>query len=254
MLKFHAIGDWTADQIEIRQVPSTRQIMPVVEASIETIWQQVAGRKGVNLFDGPMCRLESWHAEAHRLQLTLSETSYKPFLGTNLHQPHLADQYGNQILANPVGMSPALETADGWLMMGRRNATVAYYPEKVHPFAGALEPKDAHDVMAGVQRELAEELGFTAADVKLIRCTGIAEDISIRQPELIFRVETYRTKDEIEQSLDHTEHRSTWAVRTDKNEIAAVLKNPHELTPIAVAALVLWGRVKFGQEWFHFPC
>ena len=39
------------------------------------------------------------------MHLTLSPTSYKPFLGTNLSNAKLADKYGHKILANPVGLS-----------------------------------------------------------------------------------------------------------------------------------------------------
>src|SRR5207248_1244381 len=101
--------------------------VPEVERVIDWTWARVAARPGVNLFDGPMCRLESWRAAPDRLELVLSGTSYKPFLGTNLYHPDLADRYGREVLANPVGVSPALQTADGWLMMGRRNTSVAYY-------------------------------------------------------------------------------------------------------------------------------
>ena len=89
---------------------------------IDRAWQTASARPGVKLFDGPMCRLESWSALAGgALQLTLSRTSYKLFMGTNMCHPELADRFGPQVLANPVGVSPALETADGFLMLGRRN-------------------------------------------------------------------------------------------------------------------------------------
>src|SRR2546423_316715 len=88
------------------------------------------------------------------------------------HQPILADRFGPQVLANPVGVSPALLTADNYLMMGRRNASVAYYPGRIHPFAGALDPQDS-DVFAAVRRELKEELAFEIQDVTEIFCTGI---------------------------------------------------------------------------------
>ena len=52
------------------------------------------------------------------------------------------DNHGSaDCLANPVGVSPALLSADNFLIMGRRNASVAYYPNRIHPFAGALEPR-----------------------------------------------------------------------------------------------------------------
>src|SRR5438270_2948610 len=204
MLTFHAVGDWPPQRVRYEEVESTRPILPEVEQLIDDAWRQVSQQPGVHLFDGPMVRLESWQTSGDQLQLTLSRTSYKPFLGTNLHHPELADRYGRSILANPVGVSPALETSDGWLMFGRRNASVAYYPQRVHPFAGALEPRDADDVFAAVYRELAEELNFTAADIAEARCAGIAEDRSIRQPELIFRVTSTRTREQIEATLDRT--------------------------------------------------
>ena len=251
MLKFHAAADWTKEQVHLRRIPSTRAMMPEVERIVDETWRRIAAQPGVNLFDGPMCRLESWESSADRLTLTLSETSYKPFVGTNLHHPELADRYGRSILANPVGESPALLTADGWLMMGRRNASVAYYPEKVHPFAGALEPRDADDVFRAVRRELAEELAFTAADIAEIRCTGIAEDRSIRQPELIFRVSSTRTRAQVEATIDRTEHHASWAIEATGTAIDDALQDVSSLTPVCVAAVLLWGWTRFGMEWFE---
>jgi 8-oxo-dGTP pyrophosphatase MutT (NUDIX family) len=226
-------------------------IRPEVETMIERAWERAASRPGVQLFDGPMCRLESWEASPRRLAVVLSETSYKPFLGTNLTHPELADRYGPAILANPVGVSPALITADGWLMMGRRNASVAYYPDRVHPFAGALDPED-DDPFAAIRRELAEELAFTHADLAPngIDCTGIAEDLSIRQPELIFSAVSRRTRKEIEAKLDAREHHGSWATRATPQGVGAALASGEAFTPVAVAAMVLWGRCEFGDAWF----
>jgi hypothetical protein len=177
--------------------------------------------------------------------------------------PELVDQFGRQVLANPVGVSPALLTADGFLMMGRRNASVAYYPNRVHPFAGALEERDGADVFAAVRRELGEELAFEPVDVALARCTGIAEDQSIRQPELIFRVTSSRTRSQIEAQVDAREHHASWAIRATRDAVEEALAQhpatrlarppacgPESLTPVGIAALLLWGRIEFGDEWF----
>ena len=218
---------------------------------IERAWAAAVARPGVQLFDGPMCRLESWSSSPGRLDAVLSDTSYKPFLGTNLRHPELADRYGPAILANPVGVSPALITADGWLMMGRRNSSVAYYPNRVHPFAGALDPADP-DPFAAIRRELSEELGITDADVAAdgMHCTGIAEDVSIRQPELIFSVVSTRTRKEIESKLDATEHHGAWATPATRERVEAALASGEAFTPVGVAAMVLWGRTAFGGQWF----
>ena len=57
-------------------------------------WDEVNARPGVRLFDGAMCRLESWAVRGDRLELVLSETTYRTFLGTNLSNPGLADRFG----------------------------------------------------------------------------------------------------------------------------------------------------------------
>src|ERR1700676_4222578 len=102
MLKFHATGNWAKCQLSAQIVPSTRRILPAIERLIDDAWRQASSRPGVKLFDGPMCRMERWRASADRLEIDLSATSYKPFVGTNLAHPELADQFGGDVMANPV--------------------------------------------------------------------------------------------------------------------------------------------------------
>jgi hypothetical protein len=87
-------------------------------------------------------------------------------------------------------------------------------------------------------------------DVAEVRCTGIAEDRSIRQPELIFRVTSTRTRPQIEATLDRTEHHASWAIAATSGAVDEALAAPTALTPVAMAALLLWGRARFGQTWF----
>ena len=245
------VGDWPRADVTAEWTDAGRPPIPEVQAIIDRAWADAMRRPGIHLFDGPMCRLEaSMVLPDRRLHLVLSRTGYKAFLGTNLTRPDLADRFGPQSLANPVGVSPALETADGFLLLGRRSGSVAYYPGRVHPFAGALDPGlDRGDVFAAVYRELREELSLEAADVADLRCTGLAEDPALRQPELIFRARCTLRRGEIEARLDPVEHRGTWGVRAEPDAVAAALTEPL-LTPVAVASLLLWGRLEFGSDWF----
>ena len=249
MLSFHAIGDWTGAQVRATTIASGRRLVPEVQRIIEQSWGTALRRPGVKLFDGPMCRLESWRASEDRLDLTLSPTSYKPFLGTNLMHPELAERYGRDVMANPVGVSPALLTADDYLLLGRRNASVAYYPGRTHPFAGALEPRDHGNLFAALRRELAEELSLTDADISEMSCTGIVEDIALRQPELIFRARCRRTRRQIELQVHKDEHGDSVAIAATPTALAAALEDP-ALTPVGIASLLLWGRHAFGAAWF----
>jgi hypothetical protein len=252
MVLFRAFGDWSRARVEVTWSASGRRVLPEVEAAIERAWADQSARLGARLFDGPMCRLERWSATPRRLELSLSRTSYKPFLGTNLYNASLADRFGADVLANPVGLSTALQTSDGWLLLGRRNDSVAYYPNRVHPFAGALEPPRAGEMLdpfAEVMRELREELAFTAADVGDIRCIGLIEDPGLRQPELIFRAVAARTRRQIEATLDRAEHHATYAVRAAAADLSRAVAD-QTLTPVAVGSLALWGRRAFGDDWF----
>jgi len=250
ILKFHALGNWDASRVKIRRVDDTRPRVTHMEAQISAAWKAGLAQPGVNLFDGPMCRLEKWESSPESLALELSETTYRAFLGTNLSHPELAEEFGREALANPVGVSPALITADGYVMMGRRNDSVAYYPGRTHPFAGALDPADA-SVFDAVRRELREELHLGQEDLPDIRCTGIAEDQSLRQPELIFQARTLRTRAQVEARLDAAEHHSVWAAPATPSGVEAALASPEAFTPVAIAALLLFGRIEWGGEWFE---
>jgi 8-oxo-dGTP pyrophosphatase MutT (NUDIX family) len=255
MLDFLAMGPWAEDGLDVRRVSASRRIVPDVERQVDAAWAAAKSRLGDKLFDGPMCRLESWRAGGGRLDLALSETSYRPFLGTNLTHPELAATHGADVLANPVGLSPALLTRDGHLVMGRRNDSVAYYPWHVHPFAGALEPRDVPRIFDGVRRELAEEVGLAAADTTDLRMLGIVRDRALLQPEFIFAAVTRLTLAELERGLDDAEHHGVWSAHAIEPSVDAVLSaigtpSAERMTPVAVATLLLFGRSQFGGAWF----
>jgi 8-oxo-dGTP pyrophosphatase MutT (NUDIX family) len=251
MITFHAVGRWDPGHVRLGWIEqSSRRLVPEVEQIIEETWTRAASTPGVHLFDGPMCRMESVDLVDDTLTLALSPTSYKLFLGTNLHNPQLARKFGRCVMANPLGVSALLETADGFLMLGQRNSSVAYYPDRVHPFAGTLEPRDGADAFAAVYRELKEELALTRDHISDVRCTGLIEDAAILQPELIFTARCDLTRVEVDQHLDPTEHRATWAVPVQPDAIESAVRDP-ALTPVAVGSLLLWGRSRIGSQWFE---
>src|SRR5688500_11442515 len=101
MITFHHVGDWGEGQVRVEWTDqSSRPAIPEVERWIEDAWAAAARRPGALLFDGPMCRLESLRVAEPGLELVLSTTSYKAFVGTNLTRPELADLYGSAVLAN----------------------------------------------------------------------------------------------------------------------------------------------------------
>ena len=227
-------GLWSEDQLQASLVSSTRRIVAEVEASIDRDWILAQSVPGVRLFDGPVCRLESFSADADSLSLVLSETSYRINVGTNFRNPHFADTFGRDVMANPVGVSTGVISIDGFLILGRRNGSVAYYPHTLHPFAGSLEVRPAINVFDDARRELREELGFAGNDLVSINCAGIAEDLALRHPELLFIAHSTQTRHAIQSRVDPEEHGSSDAFAVASLE-AALLRD--DLTPIAKAVV-----------------
>jgi hypothetical protein len=247
-VRFRAIGQWEPPDVLVQWVGDRRPRIAEIDRVIQQAWEEARRRPGLNLFDGPMCRLERLVA-GPKLQLELSPTSYKIFWGTNLHNAWLSLRHGPEALANAVGLSCALESADGFLTLGRRSPALAYYPSRVHPFAGTLEPIHPLDLFAEMRRELAEELRFDDADVPSIWCAGVIEDVSIGQPELVFSAKSSRTRSDIERMLDAAEHEACLAIEPDREKLESSLSDP-AMTPVALGVMLLWGRERFGQEWF----
>lgn len=250
LLEFPARGLWQPGQIKIAWVADSRPIIPEIEALIDATWAAEIKRPGIHLFDGPMCRFEGATVSSDSIQLSLSPTTYRPFLGTNLHHPELAKKYGPNALVNPVGLSGLLLSSDGFAMMGRRNEKVAYFPGRVHPFAGCLEPNEPLDVFDDIRREFREELSLENADIESIVCLGIARDCSLGQPELIFLARSKRSRQQIESRLDPGEHSGVWAIESNADSAGRALAGDEKFTPVGIAAILLWGGVEFGQTWF----
>ena len=244
-----ATGSWTPPHVRAEWIESSRPVIDSVERLIDEAWQRAQHRPGVLLFDGPMCRLERWRASRDELHLSLSRTSYKRFLGTNVAHPELAQVHGPQILANPIGLSAALVTSHDRLLLGRRGPNVAYYPNRIHPFAGALEPRDGEiDVFAEMQRELREELSLSPADLRAMRCIGLIEDGALHQPELVFHVEADVSHENLVSALDSTEHEDVVTLEVSEAALRRAVRDP-SLTPVAVGTVLLLGRERFGDEW-----
>jgi 8-oxo-dGTP pyrophosphatase MutT (NUDIX family) len=215
--------------LETVWVPSTRLTSPDADALIEEAWQATLARPGVKLFDGPVGRFESAELRDGRVRIALSHTSYRIVVGTNFCNPDLVRTLGPSYLANPLGVSAALRSRDGRMVMGRRNQSVAYYPGLLHPFAGSVEVRPVVNLFDDIRRELREEIGFGPSDIASMRFVGIAQDRMLVHPEAIFVVDSTRAADEIIARVHDEEHAGAEAI--DPNRV------PPDTTPIARAAI-----------------
>jgi 8-oxo-dGTP pyrophosphatase MutT (NUDIX family) len=233
-------------------VASGLRLTPELESQITRAWDEALRQRGVHLFDGPLCRLENATVDARGLHLRMSPTSYRVFMATNGRHPQWADDYGPQVMANPVGTSVALRSADGMLMFGRRSQRVALYPGFAHPFGGTMEPTidgTPLDVLGEMRRELEEEAGITRTDLTDLRVIALIEDRHLRQPELVYAARSTLTSDEIAARLDAQEHTACWLLPDEQGAIEAVLSGAEPITPVLAGTLLAWGWRCFGDAW-----
>lgn len=229
-MPYLARGSWTRGHLSTRMVPSTFQLNPEQQQVVESAWAAACATPGRHLFDGPLCRLESVTSTPDHLHLNLSITSYKWFYGTNGEHPEWP------IRADGVGTSAVLVTGDGWLLFGKRAASMAFYPGWAHPFGGCLEPSDSLDLLHEMERELTEEIGLQPNEINDLRCLGLVRTPRLEQPELLYFAPTHVSRRTLEQRLDQTEHSACWGVRAEATAVHTALQGD-DLTPVTRAVL-----------------
>lgn len=253
-LSIVALGDWSAERLFASSRPSNLRLNPTLSAAIERVWQEALSRQGVHLFDGPLCRLEDLRIDERGLHLGMSPTSYRIFMGTNGRHPQWADEFGRQVMADPIGTSVALRSADGVLVFGRRSARVALYPGHAHPFGGTMEPPtegSTVDILEEMRRELREEAGITTDDLIDLRVIAVIEDRHLRQPELVYAAECRLPVADIISRIDAEEHSGSWLLADERGAIEQALGNGQKITPVLAGTLLAWGWRRFGDSWLN---
>lgn len=254
------IGTLTPQQLHVQWSALKRQTNQEVENIIENTWAaevDCARQNGRKLYDGHLCRLWECTHQGSSINLVLGEVSFKEFLGTNLTHAYLRYFHGPEILADALGVSAALRTSDGFLLLGRRSQRVLYHAGRIHPIGGVLERNgaDTPQPFAAITEELAQETNLTGDHLGEIVCLGLVRDKHIVQPELIFDVvadaDVAHARRLTSQAPDAEEHSELLAVRDHPAAVVTFIEqNYNELTPLALATLLLHGQRHWGSGWF----
>lgn len=256
------VGRYNRDQVKVAWIPAAHIISDELQGQIDQTWQDqadLAARTNVKLYDGPLCRLLDFRADTEVLELTLGPTGFKQFLGTNLTHSRLRYVHGPEVLANPLGVSAAVTTSDGFLILGRRSRRVIHNADKLHPIGGMVEPTPVGspppDPFAAILAELQEETNVTADAIRQVTCMGLVRDKHVVQPEMIFdvglSVDAHTLSGLARQAVDADEHESLILLMNYPSSVVAFLEKHTEiLTPVAVASLLLHGLHAWGSGWF----
>ena len=254
------IGAFAAQQLHVEWSSLKRQTNPEVDNIIENTWAaevDCARQAGRKLYNGKLCRLWECTSVGSAFNMVLGEVSFKEFLGTNLTHAYLRYFHGPEVLGDALGVSAALRTSDGFLLLGRRSQRVLYHAGRIHPIGGVLERNGTAtpQPFAAMIDELAEETNLKGDHLGEVVCLGLVRDKHIVQPELVFDVfanaDVAYARRVSSQAPDAEEHSELLAVRDHPASVVTFIEqNYNELTPLALATLLLHGQRHWGSGWF----
>jgi 8-oxo-dGTP pyrophosphatase MutT (NUDIX family) len=242
---------------------SLRDTTPDIEHEIARAWRErcsTAERDGRPLFNGELVRVAGHAASRGSLRLTLGQTCFRDFVGTNMRQASGGPKLEASQLANPLGVSAVVITQDGFLAFGRRRDDVAFHGGYLHTFGGLVEPSDRRsdggvDILGAVLRELREEASIERSEIRDAWITGLVRDRALRQPELLFDVSVAVKRSELVARFDAgaagQEHLAIEFVHDEPESIVPFLERAAPVAPVAAAALLLHGRNAWGEEWYE---
>ncbi|MGB9623808.1 MAG: hypothetical protein ACPMAQ_03010 [Phycisphaerae bacterium] len=258
-----AFGEFPPGRVCVHWTDAPRPSTPELEQLIEQSWREAFARSqrtGAILFNGPLVRWLGQRVEDGVLHIDAAPTDYRDFVGTNLYNNRCLPEFGQARFSNPIGTTATILSDDGWLLYGRRSHRVAWHAGYLHTFGGALEAADIRadgtiDPFAAVRRELREELRLEEEHIADTVCVGLIHDHEIWQPELLFETRVALSRDGVLGRLDrtdpHQEHTAIEYVRDEPDALVPFIRSAAPVAPVAVAAICLHGRRRWGRQWFE---
>ena len=214
-----------------------------------------AHENGLRLFNSPLFRFSAAAARQDgSLHLVMGDTSYKEYVATRTAD--FAQKHTRENLGNPLAVCSVVETGDNYILLDRRQG-VDVYVGRYHVIGGFFEREldmgTQPDPFAAIRREIREETGIQASDIKEQYCLGVVYDLATPHGEMCFltrlniplqTVLHNRTpeEDEIKQLL------SLQVTPESLHEF--IVMNHGNISATGEPNLLLYGKEKFGKEWY----
>jgi 8-oxo-dGTP pyrophosphatase MutT (NUDIX family) len=178
-------GCFTEQDFEFILLPGKRTYTPKVRKLIKTAWDDARLNPELILFNGKTISLmDSFNTEdpeRHgKMLLTVQETDYRSFYGTNLNNPFIIPKVQ---LANPLAACAVVETIEGTVFVGERSKRLAEVSGLWHVPGGTLD--EVINPIDFMKQELHEELNISSDDIQSAVCLGLAENMLMLKPEFL---------------------------------------------------------------------
>jgi 8-oxo-dGTP pyrophosphatase MutT (NUDIX family) len=262
MLEFEILahGLYRSDQLDITYDPSLRMpISPSIQAWMDTLWEQklaFARENKIPLFDAPLFRFIEAEAKSDGiLHLVLGDTGYKEYVTTRV--PEFARERKRLELGNALAVCSVVETSDGYILLDKRQG-VDVYVGRYHVIGGFFE-RDLDssglrqpDPFGAICREIREETGIQLSDIREQFCLGVVYDVATPHAEMCFLTQLYIPLAEVLKRIpeeDEIKQLETLFV-TKESLRDFLLKHHGNISATGEPNLLMYGGVRFGEEWF----
>jgi 8-oxo-dGTP pyrophosphatase MutT (NUDIX family) len=264
MLEFEILarGLYRSDQLAITYDPSLRMpVTPEIQQWMDQTWQEqlvIARELQFAHYDAELFRLISVQARSDgTLALVLGDTTYKEYSTTRFPPFTQTFGYTRQQLGNALAVCSVVETSDGYILYEKRRKT-ALHSGRFHVIAGFFERTLDYDAagqpdpFGAMRRELREETGIQASDIRAEYCLGVAYDLTSPHGELYFwtrlaiSLAEVRTREPEDDEVQHllALHATADILRD------FILANHGHISATGEPAFLLYGAVMYGEVWF----
>lgn len=255
-----ASGCYLPEQLVISYDPTLRMpVTPAIQTWMDNLWQQrleTARQQGVPLFDGQLFRLVDVEPQTDgTLHLTLGDTEYKEYVTTRV--PQFAGEHSRQELGNALSVCSVVETSDGYILLDKRQG-VDVYVGRYHVIGGFFErvldmTAQGPDPFAAMRREIREETGIQAADIRKQYCLGAVYDLLTPHGELCFlTLLTISLAEVMTREPEEQEIQQLLSLQVTAASLKEFIVGNHgNISATGEPNLLLYGRVKFGAAWFE---
>ncbi len=254
-------GEFSRDQVIIEDSEDMLKLPDAAKDRVESAWQKRIGEvtsRGGKLFDNTIVALRGWEVRDGKLFLKLGRTTYKTLIGFMNDQTLKFDF--PEFSPNQLAATAFVETTDGFIALNERSQKVNQYPGWIGGYAGTVDltQTDAEgraNPFVTAEREIEEESHIPPETIIEIKALGFSKDLLTGQNEMIFSASTSLTRaniEEIQDGQDLEEGGTIFVPATAEDLRKKVLEYSKITTTDVLAPLVIYGRKKFGEEWFNF--
>ena len=265
MVEFEIVarGCYRPDQVRVEYEPALcMPTTPEIQSWLDQCWQeklQQARESGTRLFDAPLFRfVEATAQDDGTLHLPVGDTSYKEYVTTRV--PEFFASRTRQELGNALSVCSVVETSDDYVLLDRRQG-VDVYVGRYHVIGGFFErgldvtPQGVQpDPFGAMRREIREETGIQAEDIREQYCLGVVYDTQVPHGEICFLTRLKIARDEVveQRKAEEDEIKELLTLQVTAESLRAFIVGNHgNISATGEPNLLLYGAWKFGEGWFE---